>query len=182
MGPFFKHIDTTTTLSSYATLSYQPFCHFLCPFLILSCVLFSFFLAISLLPALYFSPLRPQTAAKKVWRSCSISMITLPKNVNGWKSGNISQPRIEAWHYGHPKSSGCVWWLATPAQSEAGEECKSAVKSEAPPADWCIIECLFQIFLKARALIILILSYDSGFWSNQKNLCPVRVAHQRQRA
>lgn len=67
--------------------------------------------------------------------------------------------------------------VGTPAQSEAGEGYKSAVKSEAPPADWCIIECLFRIFLKARPLIILILRYDSGFWPNQKNLRPVRFAH-----
>ncbi len=61
-----------------------------------------------------------------------------------------------------------------------GEGYKSAVKSEAPLADWCIIECLFRTFLKALALIILILRCDSGFWPNQKNLCPVRFAHQSQ--
>lgn len=61
-----------------------------------------------------------------------------------------------------------------------GEGYKSAVKSEVPPADWCIIECLFRTFLKALALIILILRCDSGFWPNQKNLCPVRFAHQSQ--
>lgn len=61
-----------------------------------------------------------------------------------------------------------------------GEGYKSAVKSEVPPADWCIIECLFRTFLKALALIILILQCNSGFWPNQKNLCPVRFAHQSQ--
>lgn len=41
-----------------------------------------------------------------------------------------------------------------------GEGYKSAVKSKAPPADWCIIKCLFRTFLKALALIILILQCD----------------------
>lgn len=61
-----------------------------------------------------------------------------------------------------------------------GEGYKSAVKSEVPPADWCIIECLFRTFLKALALIILILQCNSGFLPNQKNLCPVRFTHQSQ--
>lgn len=56
----------------------------------------------------FLSPLRPQTAAEKVWHLFRISMITLPKNVNGWKSGNVTRLRIEAWHYGRQRSSGCV--------------------------------------------------------------------------
>ncbi len=139
--------------------------------------------SLALLPQ-FLSPLRPQTAAEKVWHLFRIPMITLPKNVNGWKSGNVTRLRIEAWHYGRAKSSGCVQREGEVVLSpillsqRPGEGYKSAVKSEAPPADWCIIECLFRTFLKALALIILILWFDSGFWPNQKNLCPVRFSHQ----
>lgn len=82
-----------------------------CLYLLFSMSFFSFLPPLPIRPSM-FPPLRPQTAAKKVWRSHSISMITLPKNVNGWKSGNVNQPRIEAWHYGQPKSSGCVRGLS----------------------------------------------------------------------